>query len=68
VCDSGGGGASVHRRTGTAGLNDGRYEAAIREFSCVIAAAPPEVEGYRGRIEAQLLAGRYPTPFAITPC
>jgi tetratricopeptide (TPR) repeat protein len=28
-------------------------------FSCVIAAQPTEVEGYRGRIEAELMLGRY---------
>ena len=36
-----------------------RYDAAIREFTCVMQAQPTEVEGYRGRIEAQLLSGRY---------
>ena len=40
-------------------IDSGRYESAIREFSCVIAAAPTEIDGYRGRIEAQLLAGLY---------
>ncbi|HET9218816.1 MAG TPA: hypothetical protein VFR18_17660 [Terriglobia bacterium] len=40
-------------------IEKGRYEAAIREFSCVIGAAPTEVEGYRGRIEARLLLGQY---------
>lgn len=40
-------------------INDGRYESAIREFTCVIEAAPTEVEGYRGRIEAELLLGLF---------
>jgi hypothetical protein len=40
-------------------IEKGRYEAAIREFTCVIDAAPTEVEGYRGRIEARLLLGQY---------
>lgn len=40
-------------------IDDGRYGQAIREFTCVINAAPTEVEGYRGRIEAELLLGRY---------
>jgi tetratricopeptide (TPR) repeat protein len=46
-------------RTGQALIDAGRYDAAIREFSCVIDAAPTEVEGYRGRIEATVLLGRY---------
>jgi tetratricopeptide (TPR) repeat protein len=40
-------------------INQGRYEQAIREFTCVIETSPTEVEGYRGRIEAALLLGRY---------
>src|SRR5215470_3409766 len=40
-------------------INEGRYEQAVREFTCVINAQPTEVEGYRGRIEAELLLGRY---------
>ena len=40
-------------------INDGRYRDAIREFTCVIEAQPTEVEGYRARIEAELLLGRY---------
>jgi hypothetical protein len=31
---------------------------AISEFTCVIEAEPTEAEGYRGRIEAQLLLGQ----------
>src|SRR5262245_18471671 len=37
----------------------GRYDKAIREFSCVIENDPTGVEGYRGRIEAALLLGLY---------
>jgi tetratricopeptide (TPR) repeat protein len=40
-------------------INEGRYERAVREFTCVINAQPTEVEGYRGRSEAALLLGRY---------
>jgi len=40
-------------------IDQGRYDQAIREFSCVMAAQPTEVEGYRGRAEAELLLGRY---------
>jgi tetratricopeptide (TPR) repeat protein len=44
---------------GQALIDEGRYEQAVREFTCVIDAAPTEVEGYRGRSEAELLLGRY---------
>ena len=40
-------------------INEGRYERASREFTCVIDAEPTGVEGYRGRIEAELLLGRF---------
>ncbi len=40
-------------------IDTGRLKDAIREFTCVIAAQPTEVEGYRGRIEAELLLGRF---------
>ena len=40
-------------------IYEGRYRDAIREFSCLVEAEPTEVEGYRGRIEAELLLGRY---------
>lgn len=40
-------------------INEGRYTQAIREFTCVIEDQPTEVEGYRGRIEAELLLGSY---------
>jgi tetratricopeptide (TPR) repeat protein len=40
-------------------IDQGRYEQAVREFSCVIDQYPTEVEGYRGRIEATVLLARY---------
>lgn len=40
-------------------IDDGHYADAIREFTCVVDAQPTEVEGYRGRIEAELLLGRF---------
>lgn len=44
---------------GQAFIDAGRFERAVREFTCVIDAQPTEVEGYRGRIEAELLLGRF---------
>lgn len=38
-------------------IEEGRYERAVREFSCLIDAQPASVDGYRGRIEAKLLLG-----------
>lgn len=40
-------------------IDQGRYAQAIREFTGVIDAHPTDVEGYLGRIEAELLLGRY---------
>jgi tetratricopeptide (TPR) repeat protein len=40
-------------------INEGRYAQAIQKFKCVIDAHPTEVEGYRGRIEAELLSGLF---------
>src|SRR4026208_1399766 len=40
-------------------IDQGRYEQAVREFSCVIESDPTAAEGYRGRAEALLLLGRY---------
>jgi tetratricopeptide (TPR) repeat protein len=40
-------------------IDEGRYKQAIKEFTCVIDAQPTEVEGYRGRAEAQVMLGRY---------
>src|SRR5262245_6578958 len=44
-------------------IDQGRYKQAIGEFTCVINADPTGVEGYRGRIEAQLLLGQYSNAF-----
>jgi tetratricopeptide (TPR) repeat protein len=44
---------------GQLSIAQGRYEQALREFTCVIEQEPTGVEGYRGRIEAELLLGRY---------
>lgn len=40
-------------------IDAGQFRQAIREFTCLIDRDPTAVEGYRGRIEAQLLLGRY---------
>src|SRR5512134_1048683 len=40
-------------------IDDGEYEKAVKTFSCVIEADPTGVDGYRGRIEAELLLGRF---------
>lgn len=40
-------------------IDEERYEQAVRTFTCVIEEQPTDVEGYRGRIEASLLLGRY---------
>ena len=44
-------------------IDEDRYTDAIREFTCVIDANPTEVEGYRGRMEAELLLGQYAEAF-----
>lgn len=44
---------------GQALIDEGRYDHAIREFTCLVEAEPTEGEGYRGRAEAALLLGRY---------
>jgi tetratricopeptide (TPR) repeat protein len=44
-------------------IDEGRYKQAVNEFTCVIEADPTGVEGYRGRIEAQLLLGQYSDSF-----
>jgi tetratricopeptide (TPR) repeat protein len=44
---------------GQALIDGGLYKRAIREFTCVIEAEPTEIAGYRGRIEAELLLGRF---------
>jgi hypothetical protein len=40
-------------------IDQGDYEEAILVFTCLIEAQPTDVEGYRGRIEAEVLLGRY---------
>jgi tetratricopeptide (TPR) repeat protein len=44
---------------GQALIDEGRYEQAVHKFTCVIDAQPAEPEGYGGRIEAEVLLGRY---------
>jgi tetratricopeptide (TPR) repeat protein len=51
--------AKCSAEEGQALITAGHYERAIREFTCLIDADPTAVEGYRGRIEANLLFGRY---------
>jgi tetratricopeptide (TPR) repeat protein len=40
-------------------IDTAQYKKAVQEFTCMIAAQPTEVEGYRGRAEAELLLGQY---------
>jgi hypothetical protein len=40
-------------------IDSGAYTQAVKEFTCVINAQPTAVDGYRGRIEAALMLGRY---------
>jgi len=40
-------------------IDQGRYDQAVREFTCLIESDPTGIEGYRGRIEAEVLLGRY---------
>ena len=40
-------------------IDASQYAKAIREFTCVIDLDPAAIEGYRGRIEAQLMLGQY---------
>lgn len=40
-------------------IYQGRYKDAVREFTCVIESDPAAMEGYRGRMEAQVLLGDY---------
>ena len=48
---------------GQALIDQGSYKQAVKAFTCVINAQPTDVEGYRGRIEAQLLLGLYADAF-----
>src|SRR4030095_7270866 len=45
-------------------IDAGQYKKAVQEFTCLIDAQPTEVEGYRGRIEAELLLGQYSNALA----
>src|SRR5262245_3811455 len=49
---------------GQAYIDQGRYKQAVKEFTCLIDANPTDGEGYRGRIEAQLMLGQYADAFA----
>src|SRR5215467_6874292 len=40
-------------------INAGQYADAVTEFTCVVNGQPTDVEGYRGRIEVEVLLGRY---------
>ena len=60
----GAGGPKCTATQGQAFIDQGRFERAVREFTCLVEAQPTEVDGYRGRIEAQLLLGRYSDAFA----
>ena len=40
-------------------IDAGKYTQAVHEFTCIINSQPTEVEGYRGRIEAQVLLRQY---------
>jgi tetratricopeptide (TPR) repeat protein len=40
-------------------IDAGQFKQAIREFTCLIGLDPTAVEGYRGRIEAELMLGRF---------
>ena len=40
-------------------IDASEYKKAIQEFTCVIGLDPTAVEGYRGRIEAQLMLGLF---------
>ena len=44
---------------GQALVDAGQYDKAIKEFTCLIELDPTAAEGYRGRIEAQLMLGRF---------
>lgn len=45
-------------------INQGDYQGAIHIFECIITANPQTVDAYRGRIEAELMLGRYSDAFA----
>lgn len=51
--------ASCSAEQGQQLIDAGQYKQAIQKFTCVIDRDPTAVEGYRGRIEAQLMLGRF---------
>src|SRR5262245_57681704 len=53
------GAAKCSAQQGQAYIDAGRYDSAVREFTCLVEADPTSIDGYRGRIEAELLLGRY---------
>lgn len=40
-------------------IDAGQYTKAVKEFTCVIGLDPTAVDGYRGRIEAELMLGKF---------
>ena len=40
-------------------IDAGQYKQAIREFTCLITIDPTALDGYRGRIEAELMLGQF---------
>lgn len=58
------GGKKCSGEQGQALIDAAEYDRAVREFSCVIAAQPSAVDGYRGRIEARLMLGEFAAAFA----
>ena len=40
-------------------IDAGQYKQAVREFTCLITIDPSAVDGYRGRIEAELMLGLF---------
>jgi tetratricopeptide (TPR) repeat protein len=51
--------ASCTTEQGQQLIDAGQYKQAIRELTCVIDADPTAIAGYRGRIEAELMLGRF---------
>lgn len=52
-------GAPCSAEDGQAFLDAAEYIKAIKEFTCVIDGDPTGIDGYRGRIEAQLMLGSF---------
>ena len=52
-------GASCSAEQGQVFLDAAEYAKAIKEFTCVVDGNPTDVEGYKGRIEAQLMLRLY---------